>query len=62
MTKYDTWSKSKIPLVNSGKDGISLAYNLEIDTDEISKFDYPDIKMENSGNYFRVYKKHTYEK
>ncbi len=44
LTKYETWSKSKIPLVNSRKDGINLAFNLNVDTNEISK--YVDLWLE----------------
>jgi len=30
--------------------------------DEISEFVHPDLKKENTGNYFKIYKKHTHEK
>ena len=30
--------------------------------DEISEFAHPDLKKENTGNFFKIYKKNTYEK
>ena len=62
------WPKIKPGGLIAGDDyvyeAVAKKIHLFVDSniDEISKFDYPDIKKKNSGNYFRVYKKHTYEK
>jgi len=62
------WPKVKPGGVIAGDDYVYKAVanriHIFVDNhkDEISKFEHPDMKKKNSGNYFRVYKKHTHEK
>tara|TARA_B100000029_G_scaffold415198_1_gene418885 strand:- start:15742 stop:16521 length:780 start_codon:yes stop_codon:yes gene_type:complete len=62
------WPKVKPGGLIAGDDyvyeAVAKKIHLFVDNhiDEISKFEHPDLKKKNSGNYFRVYKKHTHEK